>query len=182
MARASTWIHNRMVYRSPRGSHKLRSIGCEQVTDHIFWRGPHYNTRLTGVRSRVVQSHSDIVRRAIVLSVVSSFKSCRFQQVSSSTWCARCVWHSQDFLPRQVEHNMCMKSTSTMLNPGRSADKPTAIALLHRKVVKKNPRSHDFWNCRNLKSWSRIFKFLHITQRSCKQDLHSPRAAAINPP
>ena len=42
------------------------------------------------------------------------------------------------------------------------APAPSAIALVHRKVVKKNPRSLDFWNSRNQKScsWSQIFKFL----------------------
>jgi len=77
---ARTWSHNRMVHRSSCGSHKLRSIGCEQVVDPMFWWGPNYITRCTGVRSRAVQVPGDIVGLAIVLSVVPSFKSFHFQQ------------------------------------------------------------------------------------------------------
>ena len=73
-----TWSHNRMVHRSPRGS--LRSIGCEQVDDPMFWRGPNYITRCTGVRARAVQVPGNIIRLAVVLSVVPSFKSFHFQQ------------------------------------------------------------------------------------------------------
>ena len=53
-------------------------VGCEQVSDPIFWRGPYYATRCTGVCSRAVQNPLDIVRLTIVLSVVPSFESVRF--------------------------------------------------------------------------------------------------------
>jgi len=63
-----------------RGSHKLRSIGCQQVVDPMFRRGLYYITRCTGVRFRAVQTPVDIVRLAVVLSVVPFFTSVHFQQ------------------------------------------------------------------------------------------------------
>ena len=59
------------------------------------------------------------------------------------------------------------------------APAPSAIALLHRKWLKRTLEVLNFWISRNLKSWSHILKFLCITQLSYKRKLHNPRASAI---
>jgi len=59
----------------------MRGVTCGPCgCDSKFWRGPYYTSRFTGVRFRAVQNPGDIVRLAIVLSVMLSFKSVRFQQ------------------------------------------------------------------------------------------------------
>ena len=61
----------------------------------------------------------DIVRLAIVLSVVVSFESVHFQQ-DDLLDAVRLIYAAKLVFFR-LEHNTCIKSTSTMLNPGRSA-------------------------------------------------------------
>jgi len=46
----------------------------------MFWRGPYYTTRCTGLYSIALQASGDIVHLAIVLPVVPSFKSVLVQQ------------------------------------------------------------------------------------------------------
>jgi len=62
-------------------------------------------------------------------------------KVSSSTRCARCVWHSQDFMPRaqNVYEKHFHDTKSWPLCYKSPATAPSAIAFLHSKVVKKNP-------------------------------------------
>jgi len=87
MVPARTWSHNRMVHRSPRRSHKLRSIGCEQVVDPMFWRGPYYITRFTGVRSSSRFASQMCLRTSVrvfaSLSFVVSFLILYFKWCSS---------------------------------------------------------------------------------------------------
>ena len=51
---------------------------------------------------------------------------------------------------------------------------------IHRKWLKRTHEVLNFWNSRNLKSWSHIFKFLKITQLSYKRKLHNWRVSVIN--
>ena len=177
--RQKTKTTSSKVHRSPRG---LSSLGCEQVVDPMFWRGPYYTTRWTGVRFRAVQTPGDIVRLAIVLSVVPSFKSVHIQQDVTSTQSAWYVPHSQDFLSRAQymyeKHFHDAKSWPLCcISP---APAPSAIALLHRKWLKRTHKVLNSWNSINMKWWSHIFKFLYIAQLSYKRKLHNPKASAIN--
>jgi len=80
-----------------------------------------------------------------------------------------------------LEHNICMKSTCMMLNPGRSATysqhlAPSAIALLHRKWSK---RSHEvltseipeIWNPGHIYSNSCILLNFHTNMSFTIQEL-----------
>jgi len=118
------------VHRSP---HRLNLLGCEQVVDSILLRGPYYITRCKGVRSRAVQAPGDIVWLAIVLSVMPIFRSVHFQQdvLFDAVMCRT----SRIF---RLEHNICTKSTSTMLNPGCSA-----ASAQHPRL----PPSHSLFVC-----------------------------------
>jgi len=103
-------------------------------------------------------------------------------KVSSSTRCAWYVRHSQDFLPRaQYMYKKHFHDAKSWPPPCciSPAPVPSAIALLHRKWLKRTHGVLNFWISRNLKSWSHIFKFLYITQFSYKRKLHNPRASAI---
>jgi hypothetical protein len=96
-------------------------------------------------------------------------------KMSSSTRRAWYVRHSQDFPPRA--HYMYEKHFHDTqpwplccISP---APMPSAIALLHHKWLKRTHEVLNFWNSRNLKSWSHLFKFLYITQLSYKRMFHN---------
>ena len=46
-------------------------------------------------------------------------------------------------------------------------------ALLHHKWLKRTYEVLNFWNSRNLKSWSHLFKYLYITQLFYKRMFHN---------
>jgi len=100
---------------------------------------------------------------------------------TSSTRCAWYVRYSQDFLTRAQymykKHFHNAKSWPLCcISP---APAPSAITLLHRKWLKGTHEVLNFWDSRNLKSRSHIFKFLYIAQLSYKRKLHNPKASAI---
>jgi len=102
-----------------------------------------------------VQAPGAIVRLAIVLCVVPSFKSVHFQQDvrASSTQCAWYVSHSQDFPPRAQymyhdEKPHFHHAKSWPLCCISSAPAPSTIALLHRKWLKRTHVVSNFWNSR----------------------------------
>jgi len=102
-------------------------------------------------------------------------------KMSSSTRCAWYVRHSQDFPPRvqymYEKHFHDAKSWPLCcISP---APAPSAIAILHRKWLKKTHEVLNSWHSRNLKSRSHILIFLYITQLSYKPELHNSRASAI---
>jgi hypothetical protein len=96
-------------------------------------------------------------------------------KMSSSTRRAWYVRHSQDFPPRA--HYMYEKhfhdTQPWPLCCISLAPVPSAIALLHHKWLKRTHEVLNFWNSRNLKSWSHLFKFLYITQLSYKRMFHN---------
>ena len=104
-------------------------------------------------------------------------------KVSSSTRCAWYVRHSQDFLPRaqhMYEKYFCDAKSWPLccinLNP---APAPSAIALLHRKWLKRTHEVLNFWYSDIRNQRSHIFKLLYITKLSYKRKLHNSRASAI---
>ena len=114
----------------------------------MFWRRPYYMTRCTGICPRAVQNPGDIVRLTIVLSGVllriCSLPVRRPPRRGALDMCGT----ARIF---RLEHNICIKSTSTRLNPGRSA----AYAQHPRRAL-----SHSFiasgWK-ESTKSWTSEF-------------------------
>ena len=91
--------------------------------------------------------------------------------MSSSTRCAWSVRHSQDFPSRAqyMYEKHFHDANSWPLCCISPAPAPSAIAFLHEfcffqdKWLKRTHEALNFWNSRNLKSRSHIFKFIYIT-------------------
>jgi len=132
-------------HRPPCGSPKLCSIGCEQVIDPMFERGPY--------TSQDAQAYA--LGQCKLLATSCVLPSCCLwcppsnlfvsNKVSSSTRCARCVRHSQDFPPRaqHMYEKHFHDAKSCPLCYISPAPAPSTIALLHRQWLK---RTHEVLN------------------------------------
>ena len=103
------------------------------------------------------------------------------KQVSFWTRCARYAWHRQDFPLRAQyvyeQHFHGAKSWPLCcISPSPA---PSAIALPHRKWLKRTHEVLNSWNSKNLKWWSHMFKFWYITQLSHKRKIHNSRASTV---
>jgi len=86
----------------------------------------------------------------------------------------------------RLEHNICMKSTSTMLNPGRSAASaqhpllPPCRRTPSSRVIKKNPRSLELLTFKKSKMVVTYIQILVYYSTFIQTKLHNSRASAIN--